>query len=86
MNLERYMRRLVSEPSFLLSTELLIFLTADDDGMEQVMALPALPFLQRGWEEFNHNNPEKASVWFGQALQVRTASGTWGRGGGSCMV
>ena len=68
--LERYMRRLVSEPSFLLSTELQIFLTATDDGMAQVMGLPVLPFLLRGWEEFNRNNPEKASVWFGQALQA----------------
>eukprot|EP01052_Picozoa_sp_SAG31_P002283 SAG31_NODE_79_length_27235_cov_6.268868_12_plen_200_part_00 len=46
--LERYMRRLVTEPSFLLSTELQIFLTANDVEMAQVMSLPVLPFLLRG--------------------------------------
>jgi tetratricopeptide (TPR) repeat protein len=69
-SLEKYMNALVLEPSFLLSTELFIFLTATEEALAQAMASPPLPFLQRGWEEFNKNNAEKASVWFGQALQA----------------
>lgn len=68
-SLSTYMARLVEEPSFLLSTELLIFLTADDDELLDAMQIPALPFLKYGWEAMNKNNPEKASIWFGQALQ-----------------
>lgn len=69
-SLGTYMARLVEEPSFLLSTELLIFLTADDPELLAAMQVPALPFLKYGWEAMNKNNPEKASIWFGQALQA----------------
>jgi tetratricopeptide (TPR) repeat protein len=68
-SLSTYMTRLVEEPSFLLSTELLIFLTADDACLLDAMQIPALPFLKYGWEAMNKNNTEKASIWFGQALQ-----------------
>lgn len=69
-SLSAYMTRLVQVPSFLLSTELLIFLTADDDGLQDAMQIPGLPFLKYGWEAMNRSNPEKASIWFGQALQA----------------
>jgi tetratricopeptide (TPR) repeat protein len=69
-SLGAYMTRLVQEPSFLLSTELLIFLTADDARLLDAMQIPGLPFLKYGWEAMNRNNPEKASIWFGQALQA----------------
>jgi tetratricopeptide (TPR) repeat protein len=63
------MNELCLEPSFLLSTELMIFLTSPEDKLNQAMELPDIPYLQKGWDEFNRNNAQKASVWFGQALQ-----------------
>ena len=69
-SLGTYMARLVQEPSFLLSTELLIFLTASDEALQDRMLLPSLAFLKKGWDEINRNNPENASLWFGQALQT----------------
>ena len=37
-------------------------------ALQDRMLLPSLAFLKKGWDEINRNNPENASLWFGQKV------------------
>jgi len=66
-NLNAYMNELTREPHFLLSTELLVFLTAPDDEFQLALQQPGVPFLAQGWDELHKARPEKAYALFQDA-------------------